>query len=184
MPSIAVLENAYTETDLLLGWLQGPRVAPVWQVPAMATPNSGYAVLPSCLRGRSHQLVGSRISRIAPHLRGCCSCQHRVTSRKAMCPSCPVWCPCVEGEQPAMSLGCTERSRDVACGGLEPLTLAMSWLAVLGERLVALSPTWTVCLSSSRSCRVLLLPPASPSLGHRSLSQPAPALLSVAEGQQ
>lgn len=32
-------------------------------------------------------------------------------------------------------------SRDVAGGGLGPLTLTMSWLAVLGDTLVALAPT-------------------------------------------
>lgn len=41
-----------------------------------------------------------------------------------------------------------------------------------------------LCLSFSCSCWVFLLPPPSPSLGHRSLSQPVPALLLAAEGQQ
>jgi len=77
----------------------------------------------------------------------------------------------------------TKCSRGVTVGHLEPLTLVMCLLAVLGGSLVALSPAWMVCVSSPSSCQVLLLPPPSPSLGRRSLSQPAPALLSAAGGQ-
>lgn len=64
-------------------------------------------------------------------------------------------------------------SRDVAGGGLGPLTLTMSWLTVLGDSLAAFAPTWVISAcpfpAAAGSFCFLLPAPASGIAACRSL---------------
>lgn len=147
-------------------------------------PNGAYTVVPSCLRGMQPSAGGLQDRARPPWLLQLPAWGHKPKGNVHKLPHVMTSgiLPWKESNLPL--LRGPKCSGDVAGGGLEPLTLTISWLAVLQETLVALSPTWTVCLSSSCSCQILLLPPPSPSLRHHSLSQPATALLSAAEGQR